>query len=507
MQNFSRRDFIKTAVLGTAGFSFSAASYAKIVGANSDIRVAVIGFNSRGAGHIATLKGIKGVRLVALCDVDKQNARRHAEGTGRGRHGLRDMRKLFENKDIDAVSIATPNHWHALATIWACQAGKDVYVEKPVSHNIFEGRKMVEAARKYNRIVQAGTQCRSSQGLKHAVHYVQAGELGKIMVARGFCYKARKPIGLVDGPQQVPDEYRLRPVERPGAAGAAAPQRRQRPGPLRLALVLGLRQRRLRQPGPAPGRYLPLVPGREGHRPVRDVPGGRLGYKDAAETPNTMVTYMGYEKAPMIFEVRGLPKNKAEQGRRRRPKPASPPKQLEHGQLQGRQHGLRHRVRERLRRGSQLLRGDHLRQGRQEGHEFTGKARRAGDPERRSDLRQPPQNWIDAVRSRNVKQLTVRRAGRPPFRRPGPRLQRLLPPGRPATAPRRSRKAAGRQGGLTEAFERMSAHLEANEVDPPRPGDPGRAAQVRPEEGGFVDNEDANKLRVDKYREPFTIKL
>ena len=90
---------------------------------------------------------------------------------------------------MDAVSIAVPNHWHALATVWACQAGKDVYVEKPACHNIFEGRKMVEAARKYKRIVQCGTQCRSSVGLQEAVKYVQDGHLGKIVLARGFCYK------------------------------------------------------------------------------------------------------------------------------------------------------------------------------------------------------------------------------------------------------------------------------------------------------------------------------
>ena len=102
---------------------------------------------------------------------------------------------MLDDKDIDAVSIATPNHWHALATIWACQAGKDVYVEKPVSHNVCEGRRMVEAARKYNRIVQTGTQCRSHQGIQDAVEFLRSGKLGKVYMAKGLCYKPRGSIG------------------------------------------------------------------------------------------------------------------------------------------------------------------------------------------------------------------------------------------------------------------------------------------------------------------------
>src|SRR5207247_5943878 len=116
-----------------------------------------------------------------------------------------DIRKLLDNKDIDAISTATPNHWHALISIWACQAGKDVYVEKPVSHNVWEGRKIVEAARKYGRIVQTGTQSRSSNGIKEAIEWVRAGNLGKIKIARGLCDKRRPSIEKTVGPQPVPD--------------------------------------------------------------------------------------------------------------------------------------------------------------------------------------------------------------------------------------------------------------------------------------------------------------
>ena len=104
---------------------------------------------------------------------------------------VQDIRRVLDDKSIDAISIATPNHWHALATIWACQAGKDVYVEKPVSHNVTEGRRMVEAARKYDRIVQTGTQCRSHQGIQDAMAFLRSGKLGQIYMAKGLCYKPR----------------------------------------------------------------------------------------------------------------------------------------------------------------------------------------------------------------------------------------------------------------------------------------------------------------------------
>ena len=114
------------------------------------------------------------------------------------------IRKALDDKNVDAVSIATPNHWHALASIWAIQAGKDVYVEKPVSHCVWEGRQIVNAARKYSKIVQTGTQSRSSRkGIAEAVKYVQEGNLGKILLSRGLCYKRRASIGKAEGEQKV----------------------------------------------------------------------------------------------------------------------------------------------------------------------------------------------------------------------------------------------------------------------------------------------------------------
>ena len=144
----------------------------RVRGANDDIRVGVVGFRGHGWTHINAYLKIPGVRVVALCDADKNvlnDGIRKLKNRNVKVDGYLDVRKLLEDKSIDAISTATPNHWHALVTVWACQANKDVCVEKPVSHNIWEGRKMVEAARKYNRIVQADLDSRSNEGIREAV--------------------------------------------------------------------------------------------------------------------------------------------------------------------------------------------------------------------------------------------------------------------------------------------------------------------------------------------------
>ena len=166
-----------------------------------------------------------------------------------------DVRKLLESKDVDAVTIATPNHWHSLMAIWACQAGKDVYVEKPVSHNVWEGRKLVEAAAKYGRIVAGRHAVALGRGAPRAGADVPApGKLGKILRARGFCYKRRETHRQGRRAAADPRRRRLRPLLRAGAARAAAP----RAAPLRLALGLGHRQRRHRQPGRPRDGHVPL---------------------------------------------------------------------------------------------------------------------------------------------------------------------------------------------------------------------------------------------------------
>ncbi len=170
-------------------------------GANSRVRVGVVGLKGRGGDHIQGFSQLASnhVELAALCDVDEAVLGKRLDqvekSTGKKPKTFTDVRKLLEDQSIDVVSFATPNHWHALGTIWACQAGKDVYVEKPCSHNIWEGRKMVEAARKYRRIVQHGTQIRSSPAIQEAVRKLREGVIGEVYMAKGLCYKWRDTIG------------------------------------------------------------------------------------------------------------------------------------------------------------------------------------------------------------------------------------------------------------------------------------------------------------------------
>src|SRR5947207_1269930 len=211
MNQVTRRSFLKTSAVAASAAALSARSWGQVVGANSDVRVAVVGLDGRGGNHLSSLAKVAGVRVVALCDVDtavldRVNSANRDTGVKRFPNAkmFTDIRELLAMPDLDAITIATPNHWHSLAAIWALQAGKDVYVEKPVSPNLWEGPQLVAAATKYDRVVQAGTQIRSGAGLQEAVAWVRAGNLGKIVASRGFCYKRRDSIGKTDAPTPVP---------------------------------------------------------------------------------------------------------------------------------------------------------------------------------------------------------------------------------------------------------------------------------------------------------------
>ena len=200
MCDSNRREFLKTSSVAIAGATMLAtpAVARSAASPNNRIRVAVVGLGGRGrVCHCGALFELakEDVEIAALCDCDENRLHQTADEVEK-RSGSRpatfvEERKLLDDKSIDAVSLATPNHWHALETIWACQAGKDVYVEKPGSHNIFEGRKMVEAARKYNRIVQHGTQCRSSPKIREGVQKLKDGVIGRVYMARGIAFKRR----------------------------------------------------------------------------------------------------------------------------------------------------------------------------------------------------------------------------------------------------------------------------------------------------------------------------
>jgi predicted dehydrogenase len=205
----NRRDFIKKSALGTAGIAIggvglSAKSYRSVQGSNDRINIAVIGIRGQGGGHITSycgMKDSKNVRVRTLCDVDEQyfapKSKVVFDRTGETPKTEWDMRKVFEDKDIHAVSIAAPNHWHALATVWACQAGKHVYVEKPATYGVWEGRQMVAASRKYNVRVQTGTQNRSIPGVMQAIKFLHSGGIGDVFMAKGTCYKPRDSFGRV----------------------------------------------------------------------------------------------------------------------------------------------------------------------------------------------------------------------------------------------------------------------------------------------------------------------
>jgi predicted dehydrogenase len=318
MHPVDRRRFLHDSAALAAGLAAMGATSApadadeadsgKKVGANDVVNVAVIGVRGRGMEHIAGLAVQKDVRITAICDVD-ENATRKAKAAITARYGeapkyYQDIRKLLEDKTVDAVTIATPNHWHALATIWACMAGKDVYVEKPVSHNVSEGRRMVEASRKYDRIVQTGTQCRSHKGIQDAMAFLHSGKLGKVYLAKGLCYKPRNSIGIkADAPVPAGVDYDL--------WLGPAPERPFNPNRFHYEWHWnwaygngdlgnqGIHQVDLARWGLNKSEFPKAV----------QATGGRFGYEDDGETPNTESITYEFDDCLLQFEVRGLPTN------------------------------------------------------------------------------------------------------------------------------------------------------------------------------------------------------
>lgn len=293
----SRRSFLQASTL-------SAFAASRALGSNDRINVAIVGVGSRGQAHIKGYANQAGAHIYALCDVDQANLERsqaHVKQlTGQTPKGYKDMRDVFADKEVDAVSMPLPNHWHALATIWACQAGKDVYIEKPACHDPYEGRQMVAAARKYGRMVQVGSQGRSAAHKIRATQLLHDGAIGQIYLAKGLCYKRRKSIG------HTPNE----PV----------------PAGVDWDKFLG----------PAP-----MIPfsknhflynwhwfwntgnGDIGNQGVHEMDIARWGlgvdlpnsvvatgakyvYKDDQETPNTLLARFDYGDKELVFEVRGL---------------------------------------------------------------------------------------------------------------------------------------------------------------------------------------------------------
>ncbi len=305
MTLITRRDFFKASA--ATGAMMALAPHARPHGANDDLRVAVVGFRGQGNVHIRYLRELPGVRVVALCDVDRDVLARGvktANDLKQTAAGFADVRKLLESKEIDAITTATPDHWHALVTILGCQAGKDVYVEKPLSHNMWEGRKMVEAARKYNRIVQFGNH---THGSSTGEPRLEMDGLGKIRAVVTNLSRLRKSIGKTAGPQPIPAavDYDL------WCGPAAKDPLRRKTFHYDWHWVWSTGTGELGNNGIYPLDAVRLTLGLK-TLPKRVMSlGGRFLFDDDGETPNTQIALFQYDPGPLVvFELRNLPSDK-----------------------------------------------------------------------------------------------------------------------------------------------------------------------------------------------------
>lgn len=315
MRKITRRSFIgksSTAVAcAGAATTLPYSAWSQVKGANNDIRIAVVGLGGKGRQHVGIFHKMKGVRVVALCDPDRNRMNQAAGTLGNQKvDKYVDYRKLLEDKNIDAVCTASCNHWHAPVTVWGCEAGKDIYVEKPVCHTIWEGQEMVKAARKYNRIVQSGTQLSSDRGCKEAFEWIHEGHLGKMVLARGLTYENRRSIGKVNKPTKIPDhiDYDLWC----GPAPKTPLMRRQlhvdwhwiwdtgngdlgNQGIHHMNMCrLAIKQQQLAS------RVISV--------------GGRFKWNDDGQTCNTQLIYLDYKPVPILFEVRSMPRGGGKPG-------------------------------------------------------------------------------------------------------------------------------------------------------------------------------------------------
>lgn len=448
----NRRTFLQRTGGVTAAAALGVGAH-PVLGANERIRLGVIGVGStvkiggKGRADIRDFRKIAGVEVAAICDCDRLHLEAGEAMFRRWGEPVKtylDYRDLLADKRLDAVSITTPNHWHSLMAIQACQAGKDVFIQKPMSHNLLEGRKVVEAARKYGRIVQATHGPRNSGAVAEGIAWVQAGHLGRILYIRGLNYRPRMSIGRVNGPQPIPPscDYNL-------WCGPAPTKPLHRKylhydwhwdwdtgngdlGNMGIHYMDGCRW----AAGQAalPHRVLTV--------------GGRLGYEDDGETPNTLVTLLDYQPTPVFFEVRGLPKE-ARYMATNWERNAS--------QTMDRYMGLRigvvvHCEGGTLRFGSGVACAAYDREGR--------KVREFG-----AERVTTKQNFIDCVQSRRAEGLLS-----PPIE--GHLSAGLVHlanisyrVGRESSTEAARSRCHATHGVLGEALDRMLAHLEANKVD------------------------------------------
>jgi predicted dehydrogenase len=478
MSRQTRRSFLKRTLAAAATVTIAGTkSSGRVLGANDTIRVGVAGLNGRGSAHVGAYLKMPNVQIAYLIDPDSRTFGKYLKGieekTGKPQT-VADVRKALDDKNLDAISIATPNHWHALMTIWGCEAGKDVYVEKPSSHNIHEGRIAVEMARKHKRIVQHGTQSRSGDWGKMA-EIVKSGRYGKLLVSRGLCYTAgggrstRGDIGFAE-PTSPPAELDFNLW-----LGPAAEQ------PFHTNLVhyrwhwfwdfgngdIG------NQGVHEMDRARWAIPGATWPKSVICV-GGRLGHQDQGQTASTQLAIFDYGDTQLIFEARGLPS-----------KPYM-------GQGVG-----------------NIL---HFEQGTVVGSTFTPKNGGKPEPLAKVEVKRGPGggdhfgNFIAAVRSRQVEDLNADvleghySSGLCHLANMSVRLGETVP-FNPQT------KAFGDNKEAYESLARMEEYL-AKENGLKLDGlkyQVGRKLAIDPKTEMFVGDAEANKLRTRPYRAPFVV--
>lgn len=303
--SLTRRHFLENSLLAAAAAVVARnplPARAPGVRKNPDaLRVAVIGVRGQGRAHILSYRDLPDADVVTICDADEGVIGPAMKAVPDAKF-VKDIRRVLEDKEVDAVSIAMPNHWHALAAVWALQAGKHVYVEKPASHDLAQGRALVRAAAKYGRVVQHGTQARSHGACREAIAWLQAGGLGEVKLATGLCYKPRASIGQAGGEVAPPAtcDYdlwtgpaELQPLRRKSLHYDWHWDFRTGNGDIGNQGVHQIDLARW-------GLGLNSFPAR-----VASI-GGRLGYQDDGETPNSQLCFYDWGAKKIIFEVRGL---------------------------------------------------------------------------------------------------------------------------------------------------------------------------------------------------------
>ncbi|MCR9292588.1 MAG: Gfo/Idh/MocA family oxidoreductase [bacterium] len=324
MDQQNRRRFLKTTLVAGGAASLAATcrsvhsqTQASSNSANSEMHAAIVGCGGRGGAHIEEMLRASGVTITHICDIDQATGDKRAsqiqEQQGKRPEFHTDMRRLWdEDKGIDVVTVATPNHWHALAGVWAMQAGKDAYIEKPVSHNIAEGSALVAAAKKYNRICQVGTQCRSSDAVIQAIAFLEEGGIGEVNFARGLCYKRRKSIGAL-GDYEIPSKVDFDLWSGPAQFTEPKLTRANFHYDWHWQRLYGNGD--LGNQGPHQTDIARWGLGIDTHPQAIVSYGGRLGYQaerkdpeyvDAGDTANTEVTIYDYGDKCIVFETRGL---------------------------------------------------------------------------------------------------------------------------------------------------------------------------------------------------------